>query len=261
MGNSAVLPDDFGAYLTIANAQQRFTEASEVAEKVTAAGVQLYPNLDHAAIFCDPPYIVAGPLKRLGYISGWDARCYPSPVDECDYINVSARLPEDSTERGKGWFDYVAVVHPVDNLALDHMLSQGYGNPFIHHLTWGIVPPERTGASDFDYAGQVVRFMVSTRTVIADAIGDEPGTLIIALPQEVIDHPNFADTLPTWVDGLESEEYQVESMQGGGFLIQFFVLTGGRIEVALRSATTQTFNPKSVHKISRDEISAIQDDQ
>ena len=47
-------------------------------------------------------------------------------------------------------------------------------------------------------------------------------------------------------------------MQGGGFLIQFFVLTGGRIEVALRVDTTQTFNPKSVHKISEDEISAVQ---
>ena len=261
MGNSVVLPDDFGDYLTVENAPQRFQEASEVAQKVTAAGVQLYPNLDHAAIFCDPPHIVAGPLKRLGYISGWDARCYPSPVDECDYINVSARLPEDSIERGNGWFDYVAVVHPVDAQALNHMLSQGYGNPFIHHLTWGIVPPERADASDFDYAGQVVRFMVGTRPVIADAIGNEPGTLIIALPQEVIDRPDFADVLPTWVDGLEADQYQVESMQGGGFLIQFFVLTGGRIEVALRSGTTQTFNPKSVHKISKDEISAIQDDE
>ena len=261
MGNSVVLPDDFGDYLTVENAPQRFQEASEVAQKVTAAGVQLYPNLDHAAIFCDPPYIVAGPLKQLGYISGWDARCYPSPVDECDYINVSARLPEDSIERGNGWFDYVAVVHPVDAQALNHMLSQGYGNPFIHHLTWGIVPPERADASDFDYAGQVVRFMVGTQPVIADAIGNEPGTLIIALPQEVIDRPDFADVLPTWVDGLEADQYQVESMQGGGFLIQFFVLTGGRIEVALRSGTTQTFNPKSVHKISKDEISAIQDDE
>ena len=134
----------FGDYLTIQNAPQRFKEASDVAQKVTAAGVQLLPNLDHAAIFCDPPYIVAGPLKQLGYVSGWDARCYPSPVDGCDYINVSARLLEDSLERNNGWFDYVAVVHPVDNQALDHMLSQGYGNPFIHHLTWGIVPPDRT---------------------------------------------------------------------------------------------------------------------
>ena len=37
MGNSAVLPDDFGDYLTIENAPQRFTEASEVAQKVTAS--------------------------------------------------------------------------------------------------------------------------------------------------------------------------------------------------------------------------------
>ena len=42
------------------------------------------------------------------------------------------------------------------------------------------------------------------------------------------------------------------------FLIQFFVLTGGRIEVALRVDTKQTFNPKSVHKISKDEISTVQ---
>jgi hypothetical protein len=199
-------------------------------------------------------------LKRLGYISGWDARCYPSPVDGCDYINVSARLPENSSERNKGWFDYVAVVHPIDKQALDHMLSQGYGNPFIHHLTWGIVPPERNGDSDFYYTSQVVPFMVKIRVAIAETIGDEPGTLIIALPQEVIDHPDFADVFPTWVEGLASDQYQVESMQGGGFLIQFFVLTGGRIEIALRSDTTQTFNPKSVHKISKDEISAVQEE-
>ena len=49
-------------------------------------------------------------------------------------------------------------------------------------------------------------------------------------------------------------------MQGGGFLLQFFVLAGGRIEVALRLGTQQTFNPKSVHKISRDEISTNQTD-
>ena len=40
--------------------------------------------------------------------------------------------------------------------------------------------------------------------------------------------------------------------------MQFFVLDGGRIEVALRANTQQTFNPKSVHKISRDEISTDQ---
>ena len=47
-------------------------------------------------------------------------------------------------------------------------------------------------------------------------------------------------------------------MEGGGFLLQFFVLTGGRIELALRVDTKQTFNPKSVYKISKDEISAVQ---
>jgi hypothetical protein len=258
MGSSVVLPEDFADYLTIQNAPRRFEEASGVAEKVTAAGVQLLPNLDHAAIFTDPPYLVAGPLKQLGYVSGWDARCYPSPVDGYDYINVSARLPEGSSTRSSGWFDFVAVVHPVDKPGLEHMLSQGYGNPFIHHLTWGIVPPERANGDDFEYAGQVVPFMVKTRAVIAEAIGDPPGTLIIALPQEVIDHPDFADAVPRWVAGLATDQYQVESMQGGGFLIQFFVLTGGRIEVALRVGTTQTFNPKSVHKISKDEISAVQ---
>lgn len=258
MGSSIVLPDDFADYLTIANAPQRFKEASEVATKVTAAGVQLLPNLDHAAIFCDPPHLVAGPLKHLGYITGWDARCYPSPVDGCDYINVSARLPADSPARRQGWFEYVAVVHPVDKPALDHMLSQGYGNPFVHHLTWGIIPPESPSESDFDNASQVVPFMVKTRSMIGSAIGDRPGTLIIALPQEVIDSPDFADALQTWLGGLSPGEYQIESMQGGGFLIQFFVLTGGRIEVALKMGTTQTFNPKSVHKISKDEISAVQ---
>ena len=100
-------------------------------EKVTAAGVRILPTLDHAAIFCDPPHLAAGPLKSLGHVNGWDARCYPSPVDGCDYINVSARLAEDRPERANGWFDYVAVVHPVDKKGLDQMLSQDYGNPFI----------------------------------------------------------------------------------------------------------------------------------
>ena len=100
--------------------------------------------------------------------------------------------------------------------------------------------------------------MVTTRELIGEVIGDEPGTLIIALPQEVIDNPGFEEALSFWINGVSPEEYQVESMDGGGFLIQFFVLTGGRIEVALRVDTKQTFNPKSVHKISKDEISTIQ---
>ena len=260
MNSLMKLPTNFNDYLTIENADLRFKEATEVAERVITAGVEIYPNMDHAAIFCDPPHLVADGLKQLGYVNGWDARCYPSPVDGCDYINVSAQLPADSTASRDGWFDYVAVVHPVDKLALQHMLRQGYGNPFIHHLTWGLVPPERTTTDDFEYASHVVPFMVERREVIGDAIGDAPGTLIIALPDNVLTHPKFEESLPTWLGNLEEDEYQVESMQGGGFLIQFFVLTGGRIEVALRVDTTQTFNPKSVHKISEDEISAIQDE-
>lgn len=258
MENLIILPTNFANYLTIENADLRFAEATEVAMHVMGAGVQLHSNMDHAAIFCDPPHLVADGLKRLGYVNGWDARCYPSPVDGCDYINVSAQLPADSPARYRGWFDYVAVVHPVDKLALQHMLGQGYGNPFIHHLTWGLVPPQRTTADDFEYANRVVPFMVEKREIIGDAIGDAPGTLIIALPENVLSHPNFEEALPGWLGGLGEAEYQVESMQGGGFLIQFFVLTGGRIEVALRVDTTQTFNPKSVHKISEDEISAVQ---
>ena len=146
----------------------------------------------------------------------------------------------------------------MDEPALKHMLSQGYGNPFIHHLTWGLVAPPRMNEDDFEYASRLVPFMVETRKLIGEVIGDEPGTLIIALPQEVIDRSDFGGSLPNWLDGISSEEYQVESMDGGGFLIQFFVLTGGRIEVALRADTTQTFNPKSVHKISKDEISTVQ---
>ena len=258
MENLIRLPTNFDNYLTIENADLRFAEATEVAMHVTGAGVQLHSNLDHAAIFCDPPHLVADGLKRLGYINGWDARCYPSPVDGCDYINVSAQLPAESPARSKGWFDYVAVVHPVDKPALQHMLSQGYGNPFIHHLTWGLVPPQRATSDDFAYANRVVPFMVEKRQIIGEAIGDAPGTLIIALPEAVLAHPKFEAALPSWLGNLDAEEYQVESMQGGGFLIQFFVLTGGRIEVALRVGTTQTFNPKSVHKISEDEISAVQ---
>ncbi len=253
------LPTNFADYLKIDNAELRFEEATDVANKIIAAGIQIYPNMDHAAIFCDPPHLVADGLKQLGYVNGWDARCYPSPVDGCDYINVSAKLPSDSPAHTDGWFDYVAVVHPVDNTAREHMLGQGYGNPFIHHLTWRIVPNMKRSASDFSFAGHLVRFMVEKRNIIGDAIGDEPGTLIIALPEHVMTHPQFEDKFPKWIGDLEPDEYQVEPMQGGGYLIQFFVLTGGRIEVAVRVDTTQTFNPKSVHKISEDEISAVQD--
>lgn len=258
MSGNVILPDDFNEQLGISNAPERLCEALDVARRISAAGVPLLPNPDHAAIFVDPPHLVAGRLKRIGYVSGWDTRCYPSPVDGHDYINVPSGLPEDSPARGMGWFDYVAVVHPVDEAARDHMLAQGHGNPFIHHMTWGIVPPGRGADDEFDYAGKVIPYLARIRRNIGEALGQSPGALVMALPESVCTDARFGARLPEWVRGMDPDEYQVESMQGGGFLLQFFVLNGGRIEVALRSGTRQTFNPKSVHKISKDEISAVQ---
>ncbi|MBI4473634.1 MAG: hypothetical protein HY646_13280 [Acidobacteria bacterium] len=245
-----VVPEDFSRHLSIPNARERFSEALDVSRRIDAAGIELLPNLDHAAIFTDPPLLVAGPLKSLGYVSGWDARCYPSPVDGQDYINVSAKLPADSPLRAKGWPDYVAVVHPVDVDARDHMLNQGYGNPFVHHLTWGIVAPDRRGRDDLQYSLDLIAFMIDARDRIQAALHQQPGTLITALPEAVVSRPEAAR--------FRTGDSQVEVMEGGGFLLQFFVLTGGRIELALRAGTRQTFNPKSVYKISKDEISAIQ---
>ncbi len=252
------LPDDFAQHLKIDNAAERLEEAAQITPKLVEAGVPMLSYPDHAAIFTDPPERVAGPLKALGYDNGWDARCYPSPVDGQDYINVSARLAADSPARRHHWFEYVAVVHPVDHAARTQMLSQGYGNPFIHHFTCGIAPPPRGSDDDLSYANVVVPFMVDMRRKIRAAVGEEPGTLIAALPQSVIDRPDLEPIKTKWFDGLTADQFQLEAMQGGGFLIQFFVLTGGRIEVALRADTTQTFNPKSVLKISRDEISTVQ---
>ena len=255
---SARVPEDFGEWLDIPNASERFQEALDVAARAATEGIEVYANLDHAAVFTDPPYRVAGPLTQLGYEVGWDARCYPSPVDGCDYINVSAKLPADSAARRRGWFDHVAIVHPVDIAARDQMISQGYGNPFLHHLTWGIVPPARQGKEDLAYANRVIPYMVDVRRRMRDVIGQPPGTLILALPSGVVSHRDFDSLSSHWLADVSPDEVQIESMQGGGFLLQFFVLTGGRIEVALREGTTQTFNPKSVDKISRDEISTDQ---
>jgi hypothetical protein len=254
------LPADFSQYLQIENATDRFEEAIKVANLVAEAGVDLHPNMDHAAIFVDPPHILAGPLKSVGYVAGWDSRCYPSPVDQQDYINVPSGLPDGHPAADRGWFRYVAVVHPVDGPARDQMLSQGYGNPFVHHLTWGIVPPDRNGEDNLTYADRLIPFAVDARRKIGAAIGAQPGTLIAALPDDVVAQPTFEERLKGWMVGLDADDYMVETMQGGGFLIQFFVLTGGRIEVALRVDTQQTFNPKSVHKISEDEISTVQSD-
>lgn len=257
---SVLIPENFSDVLQIDNASERLTEAREVAEAILAAGVQLTPQMDHAAIFTDPPHLVAGPLKEMGYVAGWDKRCYPSPVDGQDYINVPSGLPEGHPALTEGWFRYVAVVHPVDQAARQEMLSQDYGNPFIHHLTWGLTPPQGDPNNAFEYAQVAIKYMVDVRNTIGVALKNTPGTLIMALPETVVKDPRSEAMFSECLSHLGPESFQIETMQGGGFLIQFFVLTGGRIEVALRIDTQQTFNPKSVHKISEDEISTHQTD-
>jgi hypothetical protein len=254
---SNLLPEDFVDYLHIVNATERFEEAQRVGQRLLACGIDLTPTPDHAAIFTDPPALVAGPLKRVGYVNGRDCRCYPSSVDGQDYINVAASLPPDHPARERGWWDHVAVVHPVDDAARVQMLSQGYGNPFIHHLTLGIQPPPRIG-DDYAYAGILVRTMAEYRERIGQELGQQPGDLVLALPEAVLHRSGFREDFREWVGGMDEEFWQVEGMQGGGYLLQFFVLPGGRLEVALRVETTQVFNPRSVHKISAEEISTVQ---
>ena len=113
------LPDDFADHLSIDNAAERFTEALELRARIVAAGVPLLDAPDHAAIFCDPPQLVMGPLAAIGYDFGWDTRCYPSWVDERLYINVPGRLREDSEAYSRGWFRHVAAVFPIDAAARD----------------------------------------------------------------------------------------------------------------------------------------------
>ena len=250
-----LVPEDFSDHVDIRNAGERFDEMRRIGERLLNAGIALTETPDHAAIFTDPPALVAGPLKLVGYVNGRDCRCYPSPVDGRDYINVAASLPAEHPARARGWWDHVAVVHPVDDAAREQMLSQGYGNPFIHHLTLGLVPPER---AEDDYAAALVRTMTEHRERIGEALGQQPGDLVIALPGVVLARPGFHKDFDRWIGGLDPEYWQVEAMQGGGFLLQFFVLQGGRIEVAMRVETTQVFNPKSVHKISAEEISTVQ---
>ncbi|MSO23590.1 MAG: hypothetical protein EXQ58_10140 [Acidobacteria bacterium] len=258
MNSMVQLPEDFEDYLRIDNAKERMEEAREVARRLSLAGIGLRPNADHYAIFCDPPRLVAGPLKHVGYVVGLDNRCYPSPVDGCDYINVAASLPAASPARDKGWPDHVAVVHPVDDVACDRMIGQGYGNPFIHHITWSIDLPSPLPDSEIELAGALVSRMAAVRGQIGGLLGESPGTLIIALTRDVLESPGFKQHFSGWVGATPKDEYQLEIMQGGGHLLQFFVLKGGRIEVAMRFGTRQTFNPKSVHKISKDELSVNQ---
>src|SRR5690242_16616220 len=185
-----LVPNDFDDYLRIDNARERFAEARTLGERLVAARIRLTETPDHAAIFTDPPALVAGPLKRAGYVNGLDCRCYPSPVDGQDYINVAASLPQGHPARARGWWDHVAIVHPVDEAAREQMMSQRYGNPFIHHLTFGLVPPPRA-RDHYEQAEQMVRAMAAARERIGEALGSQPGDLVIALPESVMSRPSF----------------------------------------------------------------------
>jgi hypothetical protein len=255
MKATVLMPEHFDQYLKIANARERLEEAKDISEKLLEGGIALKKNADHYAIFSDPPRLLASGLKQVGYVLGADNRCYPSPVDGCDYINVAASLPASSPAREKGWPDHVAVVHPVDDSSYSRMMDQGYGNPFIHHVTWGIDPGSLPSEG---LAGPLVSTMVRIREKISELLKETPGTLIIALPREVIESEGFEEQFCRSIGSTPKDQYQLEVMEGGGTLIQFFVLKGGRIEVALRLRTRQTFNPKSVHKISKDELSVDQ---
>jgi hypothetical protein len=260
MLNRFRLPDDFEQDfgIQIRNAHERLTEAAQIGSQLADDGIELTRNPDHFAMFTDPPRLLNGPLKRMGYVAGADNRCYPSPVDGCDYINVAASLPRSSILRKQGWPDHVAVVHPVDDVACARMLEQGYGNPFIHHITLGIEAPELSATGEMAIAERLIERMAAVYRRIPAVLGQSPGTLIMALPKDVLSAPDFARRFAAWTGNLASEHYQLEEMDGGGYLLQFFVLRGGRIEVALRHRTRQTFNPKSVHKISEDELSVNQ---
>jgi hypothetical protein len=100
--------------------------------------------------------------------------------------------------------------------------------------------------------------MTEHRSRVAEIFGSQPGDLVIALPAEVASLPDIRELMVEWTGGLAPEFWQVEAMEGGGYLLQFFILQGGRVEVAMRVETSQVFNPKSVHKISAEEISTHQ---
>lgn len=241
--------------LGVGNTEKRLAEARDVARRSTAQGVAFEANMDHAAIFSDPPRRITGPLRKLGYLPAWDNRCYLSPVDHHELALFVSKLPAGSSLRAKGWFEHIAAVFAIDDASYEHVVSQEQGNPFIHHATLGIVPPPRSELEhDTDYAYRVIPFMVDVRSRIQQALGAEPGNLILALPRAVCDDRQLRARLPELLRGLTGS-HVVECMQGGGFLLQFFVLAGGRIEVALRNGTSQAFNPASVEQISLDEIS------
>jgi hypothetical protein len=247
---------EFLKVLKVGNAEARLTETREVAQRIAKERVELVGNMDHVAIFSDPPRHVSGPIRALGYKPASDNRCYLSPVDHHELALFVSGLPAGSPLRAQGWFDYIAAVYAIDDASYDHVIEQGQGNPFIHHMTMGIAPlPRGSSEDDLHYALRVIPYVVDVRAHIEQALGEEPGNLIIALPQAVFADSELRKRLPELTRGLDGKACGVEAMQGGGFLLQFFVLAAGRIEVALRYGTSQAFNPASVEKISTDEIS------
>ena len=156
METRVTLPEGFEETMAIPNAAERLREAGEVGDRLLGAGIPLMDHPDHYAIFSEPPRLLAEPLRSLGYVVGSDNRCYPSPVDGCDYINVAASLPDVSPAREKGWPDHIAVVHPLDETGYRRMMDQGYGNPFIHHITWGIRPPAQLPGDGVAFAGSLI---------------------------------------------------------------------------------------------------------
>jgi hypothetical protein len=247
---------EFLKVMQIGNAEMRMAETREVARRIVKEGVQLHVNMDHTAIFADPPRQVSGPLRAIGYEPVWDSRCYLSPVDGHELALYVSRLPTRTTMREQGWFENIAAVFAIDERSYRHVMSQEQGNPFIHHVTMGIVAPQREASEpDLAYAYRLIPYIIDVRARIQQALGAEPGNLIISLPQAVFESRELRSRLPELTAGLHGKGCQVECMQGGGFLLQFFVLAGGRVEVAMRHGTAQAFNPSSVEKISTDEIS------
>jgi hypothetical protein len=244
----------------IESAARRFVDAREVAIRITREGVRLMANMDHTAMVSDPPRLITGPIRRFGYQPGWDERCYPSPLEGFEFWLITSRMPPDSPIRHQGWFDYIASVWSIDQPAYDYFIGQGNGNPFLHHMTMGIVPPERGNhESDLEYAYRIIPYIVDVRRRIQQGTGEQPSQLVMSLPHEVFAGADFRRRLPELVRGLDGAPCVIEAMQGGGFLLQFFVLGGARIEVACRHRTSQAFNPRSTERFTREEISIHKD--
>jgi hypothetical protein len=236
------------------NAEKRLTEARDIAGRMTKQGVDLVINMDHVSIFADPPRQVTSPIRPLGYIPAWDGRCYLSPVDSHELLLVACGLPAETPMRAEGWYENIAAVSANDQASYDYVMAQDQGNPHIHHMAMSIVPPPRGTQTELEYAYRLVPFIADVRHRIAQGVGEKPGNLILALPEVAVKDPEFRRRAPEMLANIEGT-YQIEAMQGGGFLLQFFVLGGGRIEVVLRSGTTQAFNPASVDTINKKEIS------